>query len=233
MIAYLNLRHGSGKLHDAFTDGLRACGYEVKETLSLEPGPRDILVTWNLPPEVRRITQRYSRVLVAENASWGNDFCGEKWRTLAINKHNTAGCFPVGGPERWDSLGVVLAPWRTSGETVLLAQRGIGPTSIAMPPRWITDAAKRHKARIRLHPGKDVAVPLETDLSKAGKVVTWGSGAAVKALMMGIHVVSEYPEWIAKQDNTDEGRLAMFRRIAWAQWRLTEIETGEAIRRLL
>lgn len=64
-------------------------------------------------------------------------------------------------------------------------------------------------------------------------MVTWGSGAAVKALMWGIKVESHYPEWIGQQDNTDEGRLAMFRRLAWAQWELSEIASGEAFEWLL
>jgi hypothetical protein len=70
-------------------------------------------------------------------------------------------------------------------------------------------------------------------LAKASKVVTWGSGAAIKALMMGIRVESHMPNWIGEQDNTDEGRLAMFRRLAWANWRLSEIESGQAFRWLL
>lgn len=76
-------------------------------------------------------------------------------------------------------------------------------------------------------------MPLEDDLAKASKVVTWGSGAAIKALMVGIRVESHMPNWIGEQDNTDEGRLAMFRRLAWANWRLSEIESGQAFRWLL
>jgi hypothetical protein len=41
------------------------------------------------------------------------------------------------------------------------------------------------------------------------------------------------PGWIAEQDNTDAGRLAMLRTLAWAQWRLSEIESGEAFERLI
>ncbi len=41
------------------------------------------------------------------------------------------------------------------------------------------------------------------------------------------------PHWIGEQDNTDAGRLAMFRRLAWAQFRMAEIESGEAFARML
>lgn len=91
-----------------------------------------------------------------------------------------------------------------------------------MPKNWTAPG------RVRKHPGKSAAIPLEKDLAKAGKVVTWGSGAAVKALMMGIRVESHMPDWIAAQDNTDQGRLDMFGRLAWAQWRLEEIASGAA-----
>lgn len=69
-------------------------------------------------------------------------------------------------------------------------------------------------------------VPLEADLAHASKVVTWGSGAAVKALMWGIPVESHMPNWVAQQDNSDFGRIDMFRKLAWCQWRLSEIEKG-------
>jgi hypothetical protein len=45
--------------------------------------------------------------------------------------------------------------------------------------------------------------------------------------MWGIRVKSYMPEWCGEQDNTDSGRLEMFRRLIWAQWRLSEIEKGE------
>ena len=77
------------------------------------------------------------------------------------------------------------------------------------------------------------AKPLQDDLARAGRVVTWGSGAAIQALMMGIPVISEMRGWVGQQDNTDDGRLAMFRRLAWAQATLDEIADGSALERLL
>jgi hypothetical protein len=148
---------------------------------------------------------------------------------MARGYHNRAGCFPIGGNERWDDLGIELAPWRTSGETVILPQRGIGPRPYAMPANW----ASGKQGRLRQHPGRNPCKLLEQDLANAGLVWTWGSGAAIKALLWGIPVRSEMPGWIGEQNNTDEGRLAMFRRLAWAQWRLSEIESGEAFSWLL
>jgi hypothetical protein len=231
MRAWLNLRHTQGARADAFHRGVQALGFEAVDGLTDRPGPADVLVTWNRIGEGHRAAMRFAAagrpVLVAENATWGNRFAGDEWLTIARNWHNTAGCFPIGGPERWDDLGVELAPWRTCGETVVLPQRGIGPPGVAMPAGWSASG------RVRRHPGRRDAVPLEVDLAHAGKVITWGSGAAVRALLRGIPVESHMPNWIAAQDNTDAGRLAMFRRLAWANWRLSEIADGVPFRRLL
>jgi hypothetical protein len=51
--------------------------------------------------------------------------------------------------------------------------------------------------------------------------------------MLGVRVQSDMPNWAAEQDNTHDGRLEMLRRLAWAQWRLDEIRSGEAFRWML
>lgn len=233
MKAWLNLRHPIADRTEAFKAGLTRLGYTVLFGCTTNPGEGDILVSWNRIREGAKAAEVFEAegrpVLIAENASWGNDFLGESWLTLANGYHNTAGRFPVGGPERWDSFGVSLAPWRTSGETVVLPQRGIGHPKVRMPAGW----PQQQKGRIRQHPGTRSCKPLQADLAEAGRVVTWGSGAAVKALLWGIPVESHMPGWIAEQDNTDAGRLAMFRRLAWANWRLSEIRSGEAFAWLL
>lgn len=229
MRCWLNLRHTIGERADAFREGLQSIGCEIRSGVTFAPGSDDILVTWNRIGEgagaARAFESAGRPVLVAENAAWGNEFAGDTWVTLARNWHNRAGCFPVGGPERWDSLGVSMAPWRASGETVVLPQRGIGAEG--MPRGWTAPG------RVRRHPGRGDAIPLEDDLAKAGKVITWGSGAAIKALIWGIPVEAHMPDWIGAQNNTDASRLEMFRRLAWAQWRISEIRSGEAFRWLL
>lgn len=234
MKAWLNLRHAVPERWAAFSRGLERLGYTVVQGVTSRPGDRDILVSWNRIREGNTAAQAFEsrglRVLVTENATWGNDFSGQRWYTLAERFHNTAGLFPIGGPERFDDLGVELAPWRQGYETVILPQRGIGPREVAMPLSWPDSALRRHGGRLRPHPGTRKATPLADDLAKCGRAVTWGSGAAIQALILGVPVVSEMPRWIGEQDNTDEGRLAMFRRLAWAQWRLDEIKSGEAFR---
>lgn len=231
MRAYLNLRYTVPERRKAYTKGLERLGYTVIHGMApAEPG--DILVTWNRISAGDKMAAHFQskgcKVLVTENATWGNSFAGQRWYTLARDYHNTAGCFPIGDSGRWDRLNIKLNRFRTEGETVILPQRGIGSKPTSMPTNWTAAALREHGGRIRRHPGTKDCLPIEEDLRNCGKVVTWGSGAAVKALMLGIPVVSYMPDWIAEQDNTEEGRLDMLRKLAWAQWRLEEIASGEA-----
>lgn len=238
MRAWLALRNDAHYRRDAFERGLKACGYEVRIGVTMHPGPRDILVIWNRYGESDRAAKMFERfqrpVIVAENALWGNDFAGERWFSLALGRHNTDGCFPVGGPERWEAINTRLSPWREGGtEVVILPQRGIGIAGVAMPHGWAERVKADCGGRARRHPGKTERTSLRDDLANARMVRTWGSGAAVKALLWGIPVKSDMPGWIAAQDNTDAGRLAMFQRLAWATWRIEEVGKGEPFKWLL
>lgn len=233
---WLNLRYAQSARGDAFTAGARALGFAVEVGLPhTQPRDDDFLITWNRLGPADAAAQQFKRVIVTENASWGNSFAGQRWLYMARDYHNLQTGFVIGDGDRWDRLGVGLEPFRMEGETVLLPQRGIGPQRTAMPPNWSYGARRRYGGRVRPHPGRfpERYPPLHEDLAQAGRVVTWGSGAAVLALMWGIPVVSELPGWVAEQDNTDAGRLAMFRRLAWAHATMDEITSGAAIERLL
>ncbi len=234
---------------DAFRRGLKRIGGKFVDERDC-----DVLVIWNRYGGFRHTADNCERrggtVLVAENGYLGVEWLGDRWYAISRGQHNGAGQWPAGGPERWDALGVELAPWRLWGrEVVLLPQRGIGPPGVAMPGNWSREAAhkigNRWPVRIRPHPGTKPAKPLDQDLHGAAAVATWGSGAALKSLMLGVPVFYDFPQWIGAPAGVsldcaikaplrcDASRLAMFRRLAWAQWRLSEIESGEAFDRLL
>lgn len=211
---------------EVFDKGLRAVGLKPTDEKHC-----DILLIWNrygrFEAAAEAVEARGGKVLVAENATWGNGFLGGKWLSVWPSFHNRKDCIRYFGPERWDEMGVTPMDWRPGGERVGLGQRGIGPRGT--PKNWVP----RNVDRVRKHPGVGVCVPLDVDLAKCGTVVTWGSGAAVKALMWGIRVESHMPKWCGEQQNTYESRLEMFRRLAWAQYTLSEIEMGEPFARLL
>lgn len=228
--AWLNERTKMPGRLEAFVSGLRACGYAVRSgTPPTDAG--DLFVTWNRSGDADHAARQYELagkpVIVIENSSWNGMVTGS-WLHMARNRHNTDGMFTVGDCSRWDDLNVELAPWRTfDGETVALAQRGIGTPPTSMPKDW----PDQQTCRVRRHPGRGASViELQLDLARCSKVVTWGSAAAIFALAWGIPVESHMPNWIGAQDNTDEGRIQMFRRLAWAQWRIEEIASGEAFK---
>jgi len=244
MRAWLNLRFTVPERRRAFRAGLERLGYIVNEGFPDCPTAQDVLVTWNRIGDVHRIAGIFekagARVLVAENATWGNEFAGRRWYTITRSYHNLAGpeYFDVGDADRWRRLNVILRPFRRDQErypeTLILPQRGIGPERIKMPSDWIQRVRAEYRgARVRVHPGTGPCVELERDLADCGQVLTWASGAAARALLWGVPVRSFLPGWIAEQDNTEEGRLAMFERLAWAQWDLSEIERGVPFERLL
>lgn len=242
--ALLQLRDDYSAKYHAFARGLTAAGYRVDPDLA-NPTPDDLLILWNRnkhhEPVARLFESRGARVLVVENGYLGKQWLDGGWYAISLSHHNGAGTWPDGGPARWDALGVKLGPWQEGGKILILGQRGIGEPGIASPPAWAENTRKRIGGVIRPHPGRTgVGRPLERDLEGAGCVVTWASGAALIALMLGYPVFYEFPRWIGataslplsawgqvpKRD--DGARLAMFRRLAWAMWRLDEIRSGEA-----
>jgi hypothetical protein len=234
---------------ERFAQGLRAAGFDVCSSI---PNPKhgDVLLIWNrygrFDEEARRFEKGGARVVVTENSYLAGMIPG-RWHALAIGHHGGAGTWICGGPERWDSLGVELSPFRWVGrEVVILGQRNIGEPGIASPLGWAEVTKHKIGGRIRPHPGNEPAkLSLADDLAHASGVMTWASSAALVALMLGVPVWYEMPKWIGATasrpieewgrtaNRSDRDRLAMFRKLIWAQWRIEEIEDGTAFRHLL
>jgi hypothetical protein len=235
---------------DAFVAGFRRCGFSIAEAAVDPSGPDDVLVIWNRHRN-SNIALRYerlgNRVLVAENG-WLNAADGSKRIALQIGHHNT-GAWHEGPEDRWSELGIELKPWRTDGAHLLvLGQRGIGEAGIAQPRGWLENAAAQLRSRtsrqviVRPHPGNHEP-PLEPDWTRCWAAVTWGSGAAIKAIVAGVPVFYGLNGWVGAraampiaadlEDPFLGDRLPMLRRLAHGQWSLSEIATGEPFARLL
>lgn len=249
--------------HEAFVAGLTALGYRVQHTPARRIAPDDVLVIWNRSQgmfayEAARHDVAGSPVIVAENGYLDAvDADGHQLFSLALDHHNGAGRWFVGDEPRLPLLQVELQPWRAadSGLFILvLPQRGIGAPGVAMPRGWPFDIRKRlarltsRPVRVREHPGgaKNVS-PLTDALKGCHAVVTWGSGAALKALAAGYPVFHEMPSWIGAQAARPFGsgvdledvkmdglaRGLMFIRLAWSQWPVADIASGRALKWLL
>lgn len=242
--------------HDAFVKGLIAAGF----TVSLKPtrliSRDDVLVIWNRGAQFQYDANRYqaagARVIVAENGyTDAVDANGHQWFSMALDHHNGCGRWFVGDTPRFPLMKQVVRPWREDGSFILvLPQRGIGAPGVAMPISWTRNIEKRLKAvtdrpiRVRPHPGlKSAAPPLAPALDGCHAVVTWASGAAIKAVMLGVPVFHELAGWIgagaARHGIADlekpflGDRAPMLERLAWSQWTVDEITAGEPFRHLL
>lgn len=262
MRAHLLIRADPYYRRGSFEAGLRACGFEIAGTPREAPRPGDLLVMWNRYGANDKLATRWAdlggTVIVAENGLLGRHHQGGNWYSLALNGPAAGGGViprPAAGEARAAAIGVQLDPWRQGGaEIVVLGQRGIGPPGIASPDGWAERALARVRktsgrpARIRAHPGENPATPLERDLENAWAVITWSSGAAVRALALGVPVFYNLGSWIGrgcsawwKQEpeeleqrrTDDEARAETFETIGRTTWATTEIETGEPFRRLL
>lgn len=247
--ALCSLRDSLNYRKEAFERGLQAAGYKLVPRLD-RPEPGDVLLTWNRTgagAEMAAHVERHGgRVLVAENGWLGKTWRGGKWFTLALGHNAGAGNWPDGGPSRWDSWSVDLAPWKDGGDVIVFEQRGIGEPGHGSPPGWHERAARMTGGRVRKHPGATLpAVTLADDLANARCAVTWNSAAAMQAMAMGTAVYHDHPLWMgrdaaaplstwgAEPVRDDQRRLAMFRWAAWSLWTVEEVMSGAAFAHLL
>jgi hypothetical protein len=243
--AVVNLKDSPNYRRHAFENGLKANGYTVVSSIA-RPTPDDVVIVWNRYGQSDNLAKQFesagANVLVAENGYMGKSHAGNVWYALSRDQHNGAGRWPCSNGDRYRYYGQELKPYRNVGkEVVALPQRGIGPAGVAMPNGWELNLPV--KCRTRMHPGVRDCVPLLDDLKSAIYVITWGSGAAIKAMAEGIPVFYEFKNWIAKDGATHiskanfeipqkPDRQKAFEKIYDAMWTLDEIESGEAIGKL-
>lgn len=247
MRAVLTLKDGPAYRRDSFIEGLHACGYTIVDHIA-DPQKSDMFITWNRVGRNAELAAEFERkggkVLIAENGYMGREWNSQVWYAMSIGQHNGAGKWPSTGGSRWRRYGFELTPYRDGTEIILLPQRGIGPMGVAMPRSWPAEAKKLYGGRTREHPGINVCKPLSEDLANAKSVVTWGSGAAIKAMAMGVPVFYDFTRWIGRNgashvsaanfDNPQRpDRTAAFEDVFDAMWTLEEIRSGEAFEMLV
>lgn len=240
------LRSAPHYRREAFSQGLLACGYTLADQVQ-NPSPGDLLLIWNRyggwHETATQWEARGATVLVAENCPLGNDWRSGHWYSLAkSNPAIVGGRFANHGADRWDQWNVTINPLREHGGTLILGQRGIGHEDTASPREWAERVRSKIGGRIRQHPGTRIdAKPLEDDLSDILRVYTWASSAAIRAMLLGVRVRYDHPEFVMKSAaapisasmDAPENRLNAFRNLAWCMWELNEIRSGQAIRSVL
>lgn len=159
--------------HEAFCDGLKARGYDVRRQRPGEVRPGDLLVIWNRYGELAQLADQFEvrggTVLVAENGYLGAgggtpkfDVTGGvqpgHYYALAVGGHNGQGRWPdrPRGPwieqseaygARWRALRVPQCGWRLNGAHILVCpNRSFGRPGHIMPAGWAEDVARRLRA---------------------------------------------------------------------------------------
>ena len=232
---------------DAFEAGLQRLGYIPVR--SPDPGNGNVIVCWNRYSRDEQICQAYERrgghVLITENAWLGPEAKDRHLFALCRGHHNGAGTWHVGDAPRYDWP---VKPWRKDGDYILvLPQRGMGEKGVRQERDWLPGAINRlsrltnRPIRVHHHPGIRPHPPI--DFSDAWACVTWASGAGIKAIVAGIPVFHEFPQWIGAPaarlglDNLEEpflgGRGPMLHRLSWATWSAEDIAKGEPFECLL
>lgn len=164
--------------------------------------------------------------------------------------------------DRFTPLGFVQQPWRTDGKHILVCgQRGVGSKEMASPSGWAQRVKANlelrfmergfptREVRMRPHPGNMAPrVPLTDELRNAFGCVIWSSACGVRALVEGIPVFYDAPHWICADVAHRISKLAPgyqkpiaythehvkreLNHMAWGQWSVTEIESGEPFARM-
>jgi hypothetical protein len=256
-VAFIQLKPLPAYRSDAFAEGLKKLGYSP--TFNLRgPEPGGVFVAWNLHGSIENQAEDWRRaggkVLVAENGFVrGQD--GKQTYSLARDGHNGSGKWYVGGPERWEALGIKLRPWQSNpkGHILVVGQRGIGSKAMRSPSNWertmVDQLARLTRLRIQLraHPGRpaqEETVRIKQDLQGACCCVIWSSATGVRALIEGIPVFQFAPAWVCSDAAgrcgvafppvmDDALRLQAMVKMSWAQWNTEELATGEPMRRLI
>lgn len=220
---------------DAITQGMKRLGFEIVPRAV--PAPGNVLVLWNRKAgrddaDATAMEAAGGKVLVIENGYLQK--VDKTMYAVSLSEHHTGG--PVGDTDRFGPLGFELRHQEATpfGFVLVCGQRGIGSPTMASPPQW----AERHAAslrcrgltaRVRSHPGNHAPkTPLKADLMGAGACHVWSSNAGVLARVLGYPVTSWAPHWICEGP-----REAALQRMAWSQWSVPELATGEPFARLL
>ena len=261
--AWITLRHQPPYRSEAFANGFERLGYQpcLMFPSKGQVKPEDVVIVWNLNPRYRGAAREAkvagAPVIVAENGYVRKRGNLEPYYALARDGHNGSGFWFVGEADRWAVLGHTLQAWvdRPDGYVLIAGQRGIGSDIMRSPHNFMqlaetrikqvmkTAGEKRPKILHRPHPGRhEVNRSLKEDFEGARAVVTWSSNVANLALLCGIPAFRMAPYHVNDAvlddmnllpDPPRTDRLSGFRKLAWAQWSLSEVEQGTALDYLL
>lgn len=247
------LTHSASKRYrhvaNAMAEGFRQCGHEpVMVPIQGKFYPADIAVSYGW--KYNSVLKRYPCFAYFDLGYWHR----ESFYRVALNGWSPQ--IKRGMPDtRFNRLGLTIRPWRTSGEEIIVA----GSTSKACREHglrfqeWETKMVRRlqglgKRVVYRPKPNDRLASPIkgaELDrrpiseaLENCHAWVTHHSNSAIDALLAGVPVhcetgaASHFSNPLDDIGALKEGREQFLYDVAWLQWTLEEMRSGEAWRHL-
>lgn len=235
--------------------GLARHGIAAELARPHEYSPTDLAVVWGHRQHgiMRGQKAAGARYLVMERGYFGDRFA---FYSLGYDGLNGRADFcNAGAPgDRWQRYGWDLPAWKESGQIVLVMGQVLGDAALAHVNyrEWqekAVIAAKKYELPVyfRRHPhpraradGTQLRVPLskstlEEDLARAAVVVTLNSNSGVDAVLAGVPAITYDVGAMAWKVTAHKiGEIARpcrrqwVHELAYAQWLLHEIESGEA-----
>ena len=238
----------------AFLAGLTSLG--VKDL------GEDVAVVWGYKEPTRLLQKLGYRVLVFERGYLGDRFKYTSIAWNGLNGRAQFPGYHDDGGERFRKCGFELKPWRDDGDAPLVIGQVPTDAAVygSNHRAWCEDAVKRAREHygvkpiFRPHPeavkryayfNVDEAVTdfgdLEDAITRASTVITYSSNTAVDALIAGRDAVAmdsgSMAYEVAAKDiggavNRD-AREQWAHRLAWKQWAIEEIASGEALKEVV
>lgn len=254
--AYVHLPATAHYRREAFVNGFARLGFIVHmEQPTKTMAAQDAAIVWNMTGRSHQTLDHSGQgaLMVAENGYCGADRAGHQFYAIALDGHNGSGRWHAPDDSRLRALNLDFKPFyaRDHGRVLVADQRGIGSRLMRSPAGFADQTAFEiatqigADVRIRRHPGRHAPErTLAEDLEWAETLVVWSSNCATRALREGIQTFFKAPAIVtagaAQPYNptclgefTEEARWDAYARMAWAQWSLDEINSGEALKILL
>lgn len=249
-LCYLNREKGNAEmLMRAFAAG---SGAEITTRLEFVPGRQAVF--WGVDRETlpiwREVVRTATPYVYVDNGYFRSKWSGGDYYRVTLNAEQCSGD-GRGDAMRWRGLDLEFSPWRRFGTHVLIACQSDfwherhGDGSAAEYAGKVESALRAFTRRPIIVRGKPIAghvePPLRDHLADCWAVVTHSSMVGVEALLSGVPVFVTSKCALSPMSGGELSDIEAPRRAdrePWAavlaanQWRLAEIRSGEAWRKV-
>ena len=141
----------------------------------------------------------------------------------------------LNNPDRFEKLNIMIKTKRTKGDYIILSEPSVYIKNFFQLNDWVNNTIKELKKytdrKILIH-NKQSPIPLDILLKNAWAFVSDQSTAGIKAMISGVpaHFTNITLKKINSISSIENGKINMkvFHNLAYGQWTLDEMRSGEA-----